>query len=302
MIARSMRVGLWRRAFPAAGLWALWTAGALAQVYAPSRASTPADYPPVLPERRTPPPALALLALAERPLPGYPIGPPRLASDGAWLPLSGEWVRLESWPEPRVVPVATGPAFPPSGPQPQAGDAPWVVDATGRWRYRTRPEGWLEAQRKRRRGWKPAWELRVPAATLAPPLLVGERVVFGALDNQLYAVRADNGHRLWAADMGDRLSAPLGLWRGRASEAPDAPLVELVLVIPQRGARLLAVDAYDGRILAASEPPVPDSRWRPPPLVFPDGRIVALLEAYAAQGAVAVFHEVTAAAPASRGL
>ena len=124
----------------------------------------------------------------------------------------------------------------------------WVVAPDGRFRYRALPEGRVEMERKGRRRWKPRWSLRVAGGTPAPPLTVGVLLFFGSLDNQVYGVRADNGHELWRADLFGRVSWPLLPWQGTLRPADAEPIgADLVLVLPDDGSRLVALDAYDGR-------------------------------------------------------
>lgn len=247
--------------------------------------------------------------LREVPVPG-PIaeGRLRLDSDGVHVPLRGgeAVVPLEPAGSPRLLDgdLAAG-----------GGDSDgWVLGGSGRLRFRTLPSGTVEAQRRCkgcRSGWKTAWRLQVGCATPAPPLVVGPKVCYGALDNQVYCVRASNGHRLWASDVGDRVSTNLALWTGevdatgggRSTAGAAGPAtVELLLVVPDAGGALVALDAYDGHRAAARELSESQGRLIGPPLVSEDGRIVVARQGYQDTEAVLEFLALVPSGPgAERG-
>lgn len=163
-------------------------------------------------------------------------------------------------------------------PEPAVG---WVIGPDGRSRYRALPEGWIEMETKGRRRWKPRWSLRVAGGTPAPPLSIGVLLFFGSLDNQVYSVRADNGHELWRADLFGRVSWPLLPWQGTLRTGETEPIgAELVLAMPDDGSRLVALDSYDGRRAATLELPE-GYALVPPARVLADGRVVALRQGYA---------------------
>ena len=184
-------------------------------------------------------------------------------------------------------------------PEPDTGDESrpqWVVSDDGRFRFRAEPAGKVIAERNRRKGWRKAWRRRIAGATLAPPLVSGRRVFFGSLDNQVYALRADNGHYLWAKDVGARISRPLTWWQGRVGEGPT--FVELVLLVPDNGGGILALDPYDGGRLASFDLPVEEDRLLPPALVAGDGKIVVAVQKYDDAEAALLVFELAAPAPA----
>lgn len=270
------------RALPSAVLLAavILAPGSAAQTYntIPDRAS-PNAYPPPLPPREGPaPPRLAFEQLTEVVLPGPLPGDPVSLDDGTIrVPVAGGWARITLDPEPSVELSSDPPADVPADGQSEG----WVVSKDGRFRYRTLPEGRVVAQRRRGKRWRQQWSLRAPNATLAPPLIAGERLLFGSLDDRVYAVRRDNGHRLWAVDLGDRISRPLTLWDAEL-RVPGKPVVPLrvLLVVPDGGGSLIALDVEDGSRLASLEPPFQDSHLIAPALVAPDGRILAAIQKY----------------------
>jgi hypothetical protein len=178
----------------------------------------------------------------------------------------------------------------------------WIVSDDGRYRFRTDPAGRVVAQRKRRKGWKKAWKRRIAGATLAAPLVADRRVFVGSLDNQVYALRSDNGHYLWARDVGARLSHPLTWWQGRIDPPKGSPeisaFVELLLLVPDNGAGILALDPYDGARLAMLELPNEEDRLLPPVLAAGGGKIVVAVQKYeAADAALLVFELARAESP-----
>jgi hypothetical protein len=87
-------------------------------------------------------------------------------------------------------------------------------------------------------------------------------------------------------DVGERVSNPLASWTGpfpgTSQEGPDPnrPGLELLLVVPDSGKALLALDAYDGRQAAVHS--VPESRGRllGPALVTRGGRVLVARQGY----------------------
>lgn len=258
---------------------------------APKRKS-PSDYPPTLGTREGPePPPLTFRSVSDIPLPGplssevtrLPDGTLRLAVKGGWAVLSLD-------PELAVRIVETDPAATLDSEWPYPA---WVTSSDGRFRYSTQPEGVVLAERRHPKRWKKTWRLRVAASTPAPPLLAGQRLLFGALDNQVHAVRTDNGHLLWASDVGARLSKPLTLWR-RDLEVEGASAksasVDLVLVVPDDGASLIALDCFDGNRIASLELSSDEGRFLAPAMLADDGRIVVAVQHYdPSSAALAVF-------------
>ena len=252
----------------------------------PSR-ETPDAYPPALPPREGPPqPTLIFRQVDEISLPG-PLRDEllRLDDSTARLTVNGGWAIITLGVEPSVRISTTPPAEPDRGDE---DGSEWVASADGRFRFRTDPSGKVIAERKRRRGWRKAWKRRIAGATLAPPVVSGQRLYIGSVDNQVYALRADNGHYLWAKDVGARVSRPLTWWQGRVGDGPD--FVELVLLVPDNGGSILALDPYDGSRLASMDLPTEEDRLLPPALAAGEGKIVVAVQKYdAAEAALLVF-------------
>ena len=268
-----------RRAAPALLAGLLVGSAILAQQLPPGY---PDRYPPPLPEREGPtPPKLAFEVVEEIAVAG---------------PIDGVRLQLVEGRPAVCPPQACAPVVDAQG---------WLVSPSGHMRFRTVPDGAVEAQRRRRGGrrWAPEWRLRVGGATPAPPVLAGNRLFYGSVDNQVYGVRADNGHRLWAVDLGARVSRPLSLWQASVPFAASsgaavvAPL-ELVLAVPDQGDRLLALDPYDGSRLAeftaaSGEGLVTHA------LVSPDGRIAIGRQGYRPEDAAIVVFRLGLPPPAT---
>lgn len=240
------------------------------------------NYPAALGRRKGPrPPRLALELSATIALPGRLSGDAVVVSDGvASVPIAGGLAVsvLDAGAEARFASAPPAPATSP--------DVAWVVAPDGRRRFRSLPEGTILAEKRCARcrgGWKRSWTLRVAGGTSAPPLLRGRLLFFGSRDDRVYAVRADNGHRLWAVDVGDRVSRPLALWTGRNPAPNSGPeSLELILVSPDGGGSVLALDPFDGSRIAVFELPADGGRIATPPAAAPDGRIVVGRERYVA--------------------
>ena len=125
---------------------------------------------------------------------------------------------------------------------------------------------------------------------------------FGSLDDQVYAVRADNGHRLWSVDVGARVSRPLALWRGvlqPEEEGEPEREYSLLLVVPDNGARLLALDTYDGSHVAVLELPEYE-RLVSPALVADEVGVLVARQKYApTDAALMIYCLGTAERPAT---
>jgi outer membrane protein assembly factor BamB len=291
------RVGLWLAAA------FMVVTSALAQTLPPAK-DTPNDYPGALPPRKGPaPPALRFTLLAEVTLPGVPAPRSTLSLDGERIlvPVEGGMaiVRLA---EPAVA------TFENASPAAAVNTSAWVQSGDGRFRVRALPEGRVESEKLRtfRKSFKSAWSLRVAGATSSPPIVSERRVFFGSWDNQVYAVRRKNGHRLWAADVEERISSALALWRGTfhdaaaATPAKPPPEVEMVLVVPDAGASLIALDVYDGSRLATYEVPPGQGMLATGPLVLPDGRVAVARKSYASSGAALLLLRPEVAEEASK--
>ena len=269
-------------------------------LFAPASAQTlgpgyPDRYPPPLPARRGPkPPPLVFSVLAQVPM----LGPVSAAGAG----LADDRVVLRGPAGFVAVPLTEGlEVTPAAAPPPAAGtDAQgWVYAPEGGWRYRTLPDGHVVAERwwGNRRGWKNKWTLRVGSATPSPPVLVNGRLIFGSVDDQVYAVRADNGHRLWAQDVGDRVSRPLALWHGTVETKEGPRDVDAVLVAPDDAMSVLALDVFDGMRLASFGIAKLEegNAIVSAPLVAADGKVVVAHQGYAPEEASVLVLELGAA-------
>jgi len=162
-----------------------------------------------------------------------------------------------------------------------------VDPETGR-RFRATSDGEIIAEKPRRRHpdrYKRLWRRRVPGRVLGAPVLVGKSVCYAALDDQVYCVRANNGHRLWAADIGERVSRPMAVWSAPVPAAghhgkPDREgRFDVLLVVPDSGADLVALDAYNGqRLLSVAAGS--GNGFASPPLVVGAERVAVTRQGY----------------------
>ncbi len=250
-----------------------------------------------------PPPAIRLEIEREIVVPGPLAGTaPVVRADGS-IALRGRDTEI-------AIPEGGTPTVTPRSPEAAVAAAsadPWVYAAPGgRRRYRAFPDGRLVGERRcflARDGWWRSWKIRVGAATPARPILFGRSLFFGAWDNRVYALRARNGHRLWATDVGDRVSLSLASWTGQVLPpgASEPRTVHLVLVVPDGSQGLLALDPFDGRRLTSLQPAQEAARFATAPGVTPDGRILVGVQGYAPGDARVVFVRVVPAQPPSRG-
>ncbi len=192
---------------------------------------------------------------------------------------------------------------------PEASDepSPWVEEPESKRRFRSLSTGHVVGQKccgLLRRGWHRIWRLRVPGGTAVPPLTSPGRVYVGALDNQIYGLRSKNGHRLWTADVGRRVSRPLALWEGMLPLVrPDGTLTDarearLVLALPDGGNRLLALDARTGRKVAVFELPEGQGRMVGSPIVTPAGLVAVARQRYTASEASLIVLDLEVLEPA----
>jgi len=254
------------------------------------------DLPPAAAADRGPTgPKLAFQLQAEIPLPGpLPGAAPRLRDELIEIEVAGGTAVTE--------PIAGATARLITGTATNVGSeeraAPqWAEEASGRFRYRSIPGGKIESQRRCKRcksGWKRRWKLRVPGNTPATPLVADDRVYFGALDNRVYCVKARNGHRVWVADIGARVTLPLIRWEGeRPTDADSNPetteesseTLRLILAVPSAGDRMVALDARSGQPVATIRLPDGEGTLVSSPLATPDGKIVLARQKYAASEA-----------------
>ncbi len=249
----------------------------------------PNNYPPALPARRGPGPSLVFERLGEIALPGPLGGQPGFLSDGlVILPVEGGWARVavETDSTPSIVPSLDVPETP-----------EWVSSFDGKRRYRTTAEGLVEAQRRSRtsKKWVSSWRIVAPNSIMAPPVLLGPRLCYAGLDDRVTCVRASNGHRVWTVDLGDRLSKTLTCWPACGQGPIDG---DILLVVPDDGASVIALDAYDGRRVATFELPGPQ-RFASPALVVSGNRIAIARKGYDAREAALVLFRLIPPPPPS---
>jgi hypothetical protein len=267
-----------------------------AQTLPQDAVNSPNNYPPPIPPREgPPPPGLSFQTAQEVALPGPLLEHPlRIDGDEIALPVAGGEGRVRLVPEPsfRVVPARefTNGTF-------AEGDTNWVLSEDGLFRFRSLSEGRIEAEKlsEKTEEWRDAWTYRVGGAVLAAPVPDGGRLFFGSLDNQVYAVRADNGHLLWSVDVGARLSRPLAVWHGILQpDAEGEPPREysLLIVVPDDGAGMVALDTYNGTRVAALRLPEFESGFVSPALVSPEIGVVVARQRYAPTDAVLMVYRL----------
>jgi hypothetical protein len=257
--------------------------------------SYPDNYPPPLPARQGPqPPPIVLEWEGETAVRGPLLpGPLGFENGEVLVPTAdgvvGVSVDGDQAAEPR------GDAAPPA-----ARDLfDWVLAGDGRHRARALPDGGLAVEKRRKEGarWRRAWRLPTSSPLSSPPIPLDRRLVYATAEGSVIAVRLSNGHRLWATDLGERLSRAAEVWSASlptsdGSAPGPAALVSLLLVVPDSGVALLAVDVYDGRVLARGGVPEGKGRLVSPPLLLRDGRIVVARQGYALEDAGLGFFRV----------
>jgi hypothetical protein len=236
----------------------------------PTPDAQPNNYPPALPARNGPGPNLVFDRIGEITLPGP------LAQHAPWIVGGRVVIPVEGGLASVTPESGSMPSMNPGSELPAASE--WVLSSNGKRRYRATLEGRVEAEHRTHRGkrWSRSWRIRAPNAIPSPPLLVGPRLCYAGLDDRVTCVRASNGHRLWSADLGDRLSRPLTLWPAVPKNADDGAIV---LAVPDDGASVIALDAYDGRRVATYELPA-HHRFASPALVTTGDTIAIARKGY----------------------
>ena len=228
------------------------------------------------------------------PLPGYG---PRLVDGRLHIPVSGGLAE-SGWEEESEVRVQPLGEIERNARDEQS--LLWALAPNGKARYALTEDGFLLAQKRCRScpvGWRRRWRLRVAGVDLAPPLVTEKRVFYGALDNRVYAVKRRNGHRVWEADLEGRISRRLRLWQ--PPEENEPPAYSLVLVVPDDGSGIVALDARTGAKVASWELQDDDGQLIGDPVVTPDGGIVVARQKYMAEDAsLMVFRLVPPRQPA----
>jgi len=234
-------------------------------------------------------PRLEFRLIADIPVPGPLAGEALELADGSVrIPVVGGTV-LTGWEEgaqPELLPGQSG--------QPAVTSDGWAYDPSGKYRSRVTDDGRLVTERRCRTfcsGWNKIWRLRQAGVAVAPPLLTETRVYAGGSDNRVYSLRKKNGHRVWVADVGQRVVNGVALWKApppvdATSEASLMPPdFRAILANPGAGTELLALDTRTGQVAARFELAEDSGRLRGAPLVLPDGRIAVGREKYNSQDA-----------------
>lgn len=250
--------------------------------------SYPDNYPPPLPRRQGPqPPPIVLEWSGEVPIPG-PLrsGPLAARGDEVIVP-TGDGTAHVSFAGDGAVGLFAG-----ETPSPGLDPLAWVITPDGRHRCRTTSEGGVLVETRRREGskWRKAWRLATSSPLSAPPIPIGRRLVLLTAEGRVTAVRLSNGHRLWSTDLGERLSGAPALWSGsfpsqEVVSDDERPSYALLLLVPDSGTAILALDVYDGRVLARGTVPEGRGRLVSSALLLPDGRIAAARQGYALEDA-----------------
>lgn len=243
-------------------------------------------------------PRMTFRQLTDISLPGpLPGSGPRLVNGEIEIPVAGG-VAISGWREgakPRIVRPASAS---------EAGPLEWSYSPKGDFRCSVLESGHILAQKGCRdcgKRWRKKWKLRVAGSDMAPPLLTGNRAFFGGLDNRVYCVKRRNGHRVWDSDIPGRASQPLAMWR-RGGIAESAEEVELIILVPDDGRSIIALDAATGSRAAAYDLPQNGGQLKGSPIVTTDGKIVVARQLYAAaQASLMVFDLVEPGEPQISG-
>jgi len=175
----------------------------------------------------------------------------------------------------------------------------WVVSPHGKRRFRTSELGQILAEKRCdscESGWKKRWRHRLPANRSAPPLLHEKRLFVAAMDNIIYCMKAGNGHQLWTSDVGGRTSRRLVVWTGRgtgwvsSSSSPLFPVV--ILVVPDSGAELGAINAKTGQRVARLYLERGEGTLVGVPAITADGKILVAHQKYAESEAALRIYEL----------
>lgn len=191
------------------------------------------------------------------------------------LEVRGGWARA-GWGDRAEVEISD------EAPQPFSSGDGWLYWGQ-KFRYRTDSDGWLVAQKSCRwcrKKYRRLWKLRVSGHSVAPPLVDERRIVYASMDNQIYGIRRRNGHRLWVADIGERVSRPLmaAPLHIPGQNPENGPIV--ILVVPDDGQRILALDALNGTVASTFTLSNPDDRLVGSPIVTPEGLLLVARQGY----------------------
>jgi len=192
--------------------------------------------------------------IAEVSLPGpLPGGEPYVVEDGIAIEVSGG-LAVVSWDGTLELRGTSE-----TRPADDEGQAEFAFSEDRKMRCSTIPAGWIKAEKycdSCRKAWRKKWRVRAPGSEFARPLVTDKRVYYGATDNRVYGVKRRNGHRVWATDVGGRVIRPLELLRVTAP--PDvryigkrgSRMMELVLVVPDSGDSIIALEGRGGTRVA----------------------------------------------------
>lgn len=241
-----------------------------------------------------PRPSFQFKLLSEIPLPGpLPGGGPYREGDRIAIAVDGGTVFASSNGSSEFLETPV-----PLDPLP--GDGESSVSPDGRVRCRTIESGWILAEKKCTRckkGWRKKWKLRAPGSAFARPLVTDRRIFYGTTDNRVYCVKRGNGHRVWVSDVDGRVLRPLELLRVPVPPDPrfvkgiKAVSLDLVLVVPDDGASMVALDARNGERVAAFELPENETLIGGP-LATPHGKIAVARQRYNAKDAALLFFDL----------
>ncbi len=256
-------------------------------------------------------PKMSFQIVADIPLPGPlpDVGPTR-KGDRIELPVAGGLATSPWAPDSvaTIVPRTDGTGDEGAGDAPGATSPEAVMtislDPSGRFRTRFAEGGKLVLEKSCRsckKGWKKKWTLTVPGDRIAPPLVTDGRVYFGAQDNRVYCLKRKNGHREWDVDVGTRISKQPIAWSppSPTGAPPDPGAPHAVLVLPDEGSSVLALDARTGQELARFVLPTAGGTIRGAPITTPDGHIVLAREKYNPEEASLIVLQLTDAAAAT---
>jgi hypothetical protein len=276
----------------------LWAAPAFAQSTMSVESLQPEYLEPFPTTVSTgPAPRMLFELAAEISLPGpLPGSAPRLVRGEIEIEVSGG-VAQSAWDPETVIrlvpaddPASAGAGEPGPGQAAGLDETEWSVSPDGRYRATVLPSGHVLAQKKCRRcvkGWQKKWKLRVPGRAIAPPLVTDKRVFYGAMNNRVYGVKRKNGHRVWEADVEGRASRHIVVWPPPAVGSTIGAVtldptrsIELVMIVPDSGDRLLALDARTGSRVAEFELEEDEGTLVGGALITPDGKVVVARQKY----------------------
>jgi hypothetical protein len=244
------------------------------------------------------PDRLTFAVTAEIALPGpLPSGGPDLDGEFLEIDVAGGIART-SWSAGSTLSVRPADS-PVSGVEPLI-FVRWSYDPARLHRSQALPSGLIYTQKRQRSSssrWHKTWKLRVSGNNIAPPLLTDRRVFFGSQNNRVYGLRKRNGHQVWSTDLDQRISRRLVHYQGQLEAPPestnDAQDLELILVLPDPGSRLIALDAATGMLVAEYNLPRDGGKFVGVPVVTPDAQVVVAKESYNAAEAALIVLKLT---------